>query len=45
MCVKIISISVKVAEWPSFGKEMLPRLTVSSLCIILGFGPDGRFFV
>ena len=27
-----MSSSVKVAEWPSFGKELLTRLTVRSDC-------------
>ena len=26
--------SVLVAEWPPFGKEMLTRLTICSLCIL-----------
>ena len=26
--------SVLVAEWPSFGKELLTRLTICSLCIL-----------
>ena len=26
--------SVFVAEWPYFGKELLPRLTICSLCIL-----------
>ena len=26
--------SVLVAEWPYFGKELLPRLTICSLCIL-----------
>ena len=26
--------SVLVAEWPCFGKELLPRLTICSLCIL-----------
>ena len=34
MCVHIIFSSVLVAEWPYFGKELLPRLTICSLCIL-----------
>ena len=34
MCVHIIFSSVLVAEWQYFGKELLPRLTISSLCIL-----------
>ena len=34
MCVHIICSSVLVAEWPYFGKELLPRLTIYSLCIL-----------
>ena len=26
--------SVLVAEWPHFGKELLPQLTICSLCIL-----------
>ena len=26
--------SVWVAEWPPFGKELIPRLTICSLCIL-----------
>ena len=35
MCVHIIFSFVWFAEWPSFGKELLPRLTICSLCILL----------
>ena len=31
MCIHIIFSSVLVAEWPYFGKELLPRLTTCSL--------------
>ena len=34
MCVQIIFSSVLVAEWPYFGKELLPRLTICSLCTL-----------
>ena len=34
MCVHISSSSVCVAEWPPFGKELLTRLTICSLCIL-----------
>ena len=34
MFVHIIFSSVLVAEWPYFGKELLPRLTICSLCIL-----------
>ena len=34
MCVHIISSSVWVTEWPPFGKELLTRLTICSLCIL-----------
>ena len=34
MCVHSIFYSVWVAEWPTFGKELLTRLTISSLCIL-----------
>ena len=37
MCVLIMLCSVWVAEWPPFGKELLTRLTVSSLCILTIF--------
>ena len=26
--------SVWVAEWPPFGKELIPRLTICSFCIL-----------
>ena len=32
MCVHIMFCSVWVAEWPPFGRELLTRLTISSLC-------------
>ena len=32
MCVHIIFSSVWVVVWPSFGKELLTRLTIYSLC-------------
>ena len=32
MCVNIIFNSVWVAMWPPFGKELLTRLTICSLC-------------
>ena len=34
MSVLFILGSVKVAEWPPFGKELLPRLTICSLRIM-----------
>ena len=34
MCVHIVFSSVWVAEWPSFGKELLTRFTICSLCIL-----------
>ena len=34
MCVHIIFSSVSVAEWPPFGKKLLTRLTICSLCIL-----------
>ena len=34
MYVHTIFSSVKVAEWPPFGKEVLTRLTTYSLCIL-----------
>ena len=37
MCVHIIFSSVLVAEWPHFGKELLPRLTICSLCTLTVF--------
>ena len=33
-CVQIILISVKVAEWPPFGKSLLLRLNIGSPYII-----------
>ena len=33
MCVHIIFSSVRVAEWPTFGKELLTWLTICSLSI------------
>ena len=32
--VHIIFSSVKVADWPPFGKELLLRLTICSLCTL-----------
>ena len=32
MCVQIIFISVEIAEWSPFGKELFTQLTVCSLC-------------
>ena len=34
MFINIIYSSGWVAEWPPFGKELLTRLTVCSLCIL-----------
>ena len=34
MCFHIIFSSIMVAEWPPFGKELLTRLSISSLCIL-----------
>ena len=34
MFVHIISSFVQVAEWSPFGKELLTRLTIRSLCIL-----------
>ena len=34
MCVHIIFSSVSVAEWPPFGKWLLTRLTICSLCVL-----------
>ena len=34
MCVHIISSPVWVDEWHPFGKELLTRLTICSLCIL-----------
>ena len=52
ICVHIIFSSVLVAEWPHFGKELLPRLTIDSLCIwlfvildISRFGFEGWIWV
>ena len=33
-CVHINFSSVWVAEWPFFGKYLLTRLTICSLCIL-----------
>ena len=33
-CVHIIFGSVWVAEWPPFGKQLLTRLTICSLCVL-----------
>ena len=51
-CVHIIISSVWVAEWPPFGKKLLTRLTISSLCIlticisvISRYGFDGCIWV
>ena len=35
MSVHIILSLVCVAEWPPFGKELLSRLTIRSLCILI----------
>ena len=32
--VHIIFSSVSVAEWPPFGKQLLTRLTICSLCVL-----------
>ena len=37
MCVHIVFSSVWVTEWPPFGKELLTRLTICSLCILTVF--------
>ena len=37
MCVHIDFSSVRVAEWPPFGKKLLFRLTICSLCILTIF--------
>ena len=37
MCFHIIFSSVWVAEWPFFGKKLLTRLTICSLCILTIF--------
>ena len=34
MCVHIMFSSFSLAEWPPFGKELLTRLTICSLCIL-----------
>ena len=34
MFVNMIFSSVWVAEWPPFGKELLTRLTICSLCFV-----------
>ena len=34
MCVHIIFSSISVAEWQPFGKKLLTRLTIFSLCIL-----------
>ena len=34
ICVQNIFSSVWDAEWPAFGKELLTRLTICSLCIL-----------
>ena len=31
-CVHVLFRSVSVAEWPPFGKELITRLTIYSLC-------------
>ena len=33
-CVYIILSSVSVAQWPPFGKKLLTRLTICSICIL-----------
>ena len=33
-CVHIILSSVSVAQWPPFGKKLLTRLTICSICIL-----------
>ena len=35
MCVHITFSSVSVAEWPTFGKELLTRYTIFSLSILI----------
>ena len=37
ICVHIIFRVVSIAEWPSFGKELLTRLIICSLCILIIF--------
>ena len=50
-CIHIIFSSVSVAEWPLFGKGLLTRLTICSLCIftiylvISRFGFEGWIWV
>ena len=43
------SCSVRVAEWPPFGKELLIRLSICSLCILticyFSFGFEGWIWV
>ena len=34
MFIHIIFSSVRVAEWPPFGKELLTRLTICYLCVL-----------
>ena len=34
LCVHIIFSSVSVAEWPPFGKYLLTRLTICSICVL-----------
>ena len=34
MYVHVIFSSVKVAEWPPFGRELLTLFTICSLCIL-----------
>ena len=34
-CVHIIFSLVSVAEWPPFGRLLLARLTICSLCIFI----------
>ena len=42
ICVHIMLSSVWVVEWPSFGKELLIRLTIFSLCVFFPrFGFEG----
>ena len=33
ICVSYYFSSVRVAGWPPFGKELLTRLTICSLCV------------
>ena len=37
MCVNVIFSSVLVAEWPSFGNELLIRLTICFLCFFFDY--------